>query len=92
MRTVDMVKDFDGPRDAASWLDALTAKGVPHEAVGENEIVVFEDEADREKWLELASLSGSLPAKRRRLKAAVDRMSAAEVDRILEELDLEEMA
>ena len=94
-RTVNTLTDFDGPRDASRYMDSLAAQGVPYERVDEDTIVVFDDEADREKWLEIASAPGGLferQARRRALKDAVDRMPDAEVDRMLEDLGMEEMS
>lgn len=58
VRTVDLLKDFDGPRDAWDYMHMLGEKGVPYEYADENTAVVFDDESDHVMWLELAAEPG----------------------------------
>lgn len=94
-RTVRLLDGFDSPRDAGRYIDALAEKGVPYEYVDDRTVVVFDDEDEHEKWLELASEPGGFlekQARRQMLKSAVDSMSDEDVDRLFDELDSEEMA
>jgi hypothetical protein len=71
-------------------MDALVARGVPYEHIDENTIVVFDDEIDREKWLELASAPGGLfetRAKRQKLKSVIDGLPDDKIDELIKELD-----
>ena len=54
MKIVDL-EDFDNARDMCMYMDTLSGKGVPYEYLDEHMVAEFEDEADREKWLEDAS-------------------------------------
>lgn len=87
---VDLSRDFDGPRDVCHYMDALVARGVPYEHIDENTIVVFDDEIDHEKWLELASAPDGLfeaQTKRQRLKSKIDELPDDRIDELIEELD-----
>ena len=67
------------------------AKGAPYEFADENTVAVFDDEVDREKWLELAAEPGGLmerQAKIARLKNEVDGMTDDMIDDLLERLEI----
>ena len=94
VRTVDLLKDFDGPRDAWDYMHMLGEKGVPYEYVDENTAVVFDDESDHVMWLELAAEPGGFledRARRRELKSRINGMPNAETGGLLETIE-EEMA
>ena len=59
MKTIDLTKDFDSPRDSSNYIDMLARNGTLYEYVDEDTIIVFEDQTDHEKWLEIASEPGS---------------------------------
>lgn len=87
---VDLLRNFDGPCDACHYIDALVTRGVLYEHIDENTIVVFDDEIDHEKWLELASAPGGLfevQATQQRLKSKIDELPDDKIDELLEELD-----
>lgn len=91
-KTVNLDKDFDSPRDVCAYMDSLAAKGVPYEHIDDHTIIVFDDEEDREKWMELASEPGGFfekQVKKQRLKDAVDELSYEEVDKLLAGLEQE---
>lgn len=93
-KTVDLVKDFDTARDACHYLDSLASKGLPYEHVGDHLYIVFDDEDEHEKWLELATEPGGFyerEAKRNMSKKTTDSMSVDELDRFLDELDAMEV-
>lgn len=57
--TVDL-KSFGTAQDARSYMDRLESEGRPCEYVDDDTVVLFDDEADRETWLELAAEPGGL--------------------------------
>ena len=48
MKTVDLTKDFDGPRDSCSCIESLSRFGIPYEYIDEDMIVFKDAEPDIE--------------------------------------------
>lgn len=93
MKTVDLTKDFDGPRDSCNYIESLSRSGTPYEYIDEDTMIVFEDQAEHEKWLEIASEPGGFfekQMKRNELKEKIDLMSDEEICDLLEKINKRE--
>lgn len=87
MKTVDLTKDFDGPRDSCNYIESLSRSGTPYEYIDEDTMIVFEDQAEHEKWLEIASEPGGFFEKqmqRDKARKLVDAMSDDEICELLD--------
>ena len=89
MKTVDLTKVFDRPRDSCNYIESLSRSGTPYEYIDEDTMIVFEDQAEYEKWLELASEPGGFFEKqmqRDKARKLVDVMTDDEICELLDSL------
>lgn len=56
VKMIDLLNDFDDPDASRRYMDSLAAEGVPYEYADENTVMVFDDEEDHAKWLELEAM------------------------------------
>jgi len=85
---------FDRPKDLCDYVKSLDGRGMPYEYVDEHTVMTFGDEAEYAEWLERSCGPDGFfekPENRRKLKSMIDAMTCDEVDRLLDELETDEM-